>query len=76
MTYSVMSESRVAAFSSPDANIVSITENVLQNGVNALSKLVNHILLKKLSFVKFEPYNFVQISPSACGPSTYQILNV
>ena len=36
--------------------------------------MVNQILSKKLkNFVKFEPYDFVQIS-TACGSNTYQII--
>ena len=46
--------------------------NVFQNGVNTLSKMVNHFLSKSSKFcVEFGPYDFVQILP-ACGRNTYQ----
>ena len=50
--------------------------NVLQNGVNALSKVVlkTPVFCQKApDFMQFGPYNFVQIS-LACGPNTYQIM--
>ena len=47
--------------------------NVFQNGINTLSKMVNHFCQKAQNFVHVEPYDFVQISP-AYGPNTYQIM--
>ena len=47
--------------------------NVFQNGVNTLSKMVNHFLSKSSIFCIFGPYDFVQISP-ASGSNTYQIM--
>ena len=41
--------------------------NIFQNGVNTLSKLVNHFLSKAQNFVWFGPYDFVQISPALCS---------
>ena len=48
-------------------------KNVLQNGVNSLSKMVLKNLgfcPKPQNFVHFGPYDLVQISP-VCGPNTY-----
>ena len=60
-------------------NISFSYRNALQNGVNALSKMV----FKKFVFfffghknnfvLHFGPYDLVQISP-ACGPNTYQMI--
>ena len=47
--------------------------NVFQNGVNPLSKMVNHFYQKDQNFVKFGPYDFDQIL-LACGPNTDQIM--
>ena len=50
--------------------------NVLQNGVNSLSKMVlkNSIFCPiAQTFVHFRSYNLVQIS-QVCGPNTYQIM--
>ena len=56
--------------------MVAATKNVLQNGVNSLSKMV----LKNLGFcpkpqifVHFGPYDLVQIWP-VCGLNTYLIM--
>ena len=50
--------------------------NVFQNGVNTMSKIVNHFFVKKAqNFVWFRPYDFVQISQT-CGPNTYQIIYI
>ena len=49
--------------------IVSVSETSSKMVV----KKVNNFLLKSSTFLKFEPYDFVQISP-ICGPNTYHIM--
>ena len=46
--------------------------NVFQNGVNILSKTVNHFCQNAKNFVWFGLHDFVQILP-ARGPNTYHI---
>ena len=47
--------------------------NVFQNGVDTLSKMVNHFWSNSSKFSIVRTYDFVQISP-ARGPNTYQIM--
>ena len=51
--------------------------NVLQNGINALSKMGFKelgFLSKSSNFVHFGLYDLVQISPAWYSPNTYQIM--
>ena len=47
--------------------------NVLQNGVNSFSKMLNHFCQKAQIYEYFVPYDLVQIS-AACDPNTYHIM--